>query len=236
MDRNTVNKSRGEKIMEEKKQDKVRTELKELAKNVDDSYLRIAELLTKVDANALWSTWGYPDFDAYLEKEVGFKYRKARYLINIWVKFIEELGQEPKNLSGVPYSKLNILYPVVNKSNVKKWLTKAEVTGHTALKAEVKKELGVIKEEVTQWSVYLYPEQKETVEKAVERAMDIAKTESRGHAIELMAIEFLSGHTKNKDKKALQKVMNGIERAFGIKLAAFDNAEIMKEWFKRAKE
>ena len=221
--------------MGEKKQDKVRTELKKLAKNVDDSYLRIAELLTKVDTDNLWSVWKYDSFDTYLEAEVGFKYRKARYLINIWVKFVEELKQTAESLGCVPYSKLNIIMPVVNKANVKKWLGRAAQVGHTLLKKEVKKELGVVSADVSQWSVYLYPEQKETVEKAVERAMDVAKTESRGHAVELMAIEFMSGHTKNKDKKALQKAMNGLERAFSVKLAAFDDAKKMAEWFKRAK-
>lgn len=213
---------------------KIRTELKELAKSVDDSYMRIAELLTKVDENNLWSEWKYSSFDAYLETEVGFKYRKARYLINIWVRFIQELKQDPHALAGIPWSKLNIIMPVANKSNVKKWLKNAESLGHMALKADVKKELGVKSTEVTQWSVYLYPEQKDTVERGVERAMDIAKTESRGHAVEMMAIEFMSTHTKNKSKKALQAAMHGIERAFGIKLISFEDGKKLKEWVKRA--
>lgn len=214
--------------------DQVRSELKGLVEDVDMSYLKIGKLLCKVSAGAMWAQWGYPNFPMYLEKELAFKYRKARYLISVWKTFIDEYGMAETDLHGIPYSKLAMILPVVNGTNLTHWINIARTGTVAEVKEAVTKALkGSGAEAAKPWTVLVFTEQRENIDAAVAAASEAAKTESRGHALDMMATEFLSSRTGgDTSKQSLQRIMRNIERAFGTTLVSFDSKETMQAWAK----
>lgn len=70
------------------------------------------------DEKAPWSAY-LGQFETYYSKQKVFSF------IQIYNKFVNELGLDSKILAEFPYSKLGLLVSVVNKENVNEWLEKA---------------------------------------------------------------------------------------------------------------
>ena len=68
------------------RQEIVREKILEAQGQIEGGYLEMAQLLTEAYHGDFHETWGFETFEAYCDKELDIKYRKARYFIDIWDK------------------------------------------------------------------------------------------------------------------------------------------------------
>src|SRR3972149_2729594 len=69
------------------KSEDIRKRILELTENIHSSYWELSKLLYDVGKNNLYREWGFETFDEYVEKDMVFGVRKARYLqkIQTWL-------------------------------------------------------------------------------------------------------------------------------------------------------
>lgn len=130
----------------------VHHEILELKKTYERTYFRMAELLYRVSTEKLYKRIGpgYKSFEKYVEKELDYSFRRAKYLASIWWWFGVEMAGHPKLLDGaheVGWTKAKELVRVVDLKNADEWfrLAKEKNTrdlgklARAALKAKGKK-------------------------------------------------------------------------------------------------
>jgi hypothetical protein len=73
----------------------------------------------------MYRQWGFDSFQEYVDQEVSFEFRKARYLMSIWHYFGEELSDHPdvfEKIKGIGWTKAAYLVDVVDDKNVDAWV------------------------------------------------------------------------------------------------------------------
>lgn len=200
----------------------VRKKVKVLVQNVDESYMDLGRLLFRVHAGHYWSDWGFEDFGAYVAEELGFEERKAKYLLAIWKRFRVDLGVPASKLKRIGWSKAKELLPVVDEKNYEEWLDKARTMKVRDLQKAVQKKRGkkTGSEGETFHSLNLKfsDDQWSNVETAMEQAASEADSDKKGHLIDLICTEYLSG--KIPAGKKLPWMLKNIERSFGVEVIA----------------
>jgi hypothetical protein len=117
---------------------RVRKKAKELAREVETNYMRLAEVLYEIyavpeDGNrekrAIYNVWGYSTFHGYVEEELGIQPKTADRLKRIWylIEVKCQFSDEVKDrLIPLGRSKVRELIRVINEDNVEEWLEHAE--------------------------------------------------------------------------------------------------------------
>lgn len=188
-----------------------------LTNTVDYSYFRLGGVLAVVQSNDEWfKDEGFDTFRDFIESKFGLQYRKAMYLIGIYTNIVEA-GVPYQKFDGIGWTKIKEIAGVVTPDNVDEWVDRAKTMSTLALNAYVKKYLqGTLKKSdekpgtgPTQYTVKVHPDQKATIEQAVEKAMKEANTEFKGVALEAVCMNYLSGAKVGKTKGTnLQALMN----------------------------
>lgn len=117
--------------------DQLRMRVLKLRDQMGESYFEMGRLLHRINREGLYTHWKGPDgrpyqhFSEYVEHEVDFAFRKAKYLMSIWWWFAEELGDQVvmEKIKQVGWTKAAMLVGVVDGKNVDLWLNKAKVLG-----------------------------------------------------------------------------------------------------------
>lgn len=214
----------------ENKPDRVR----EFLKNVSDAEGKLdiiaGELLFEVRENQWFKTYGYASFDEYLDKEVSFRRRKSYYLMRIYEKFVKELAIPVKVLRCAEWSKVKELVGVVTKEN---WAPLLEKTKTMSVPQTVEMVRGLKPkvvatktgeaEPVVKLSFGLYPDQAVNVRHALEIAAKEANSNSQGHLLDLICVDFVAGHAAAGDAltdtaSRLARIVNSLETTFGVKI------------------
>lgn len=101
-------------------------------------FLEIKEkkLYKKLEPDLTWS--GY-----LAQTELTFPRSQIYHLLQIYRKFIEELGQDVNELASIPSSRLIALYRIVNKENVKHIIAMAKTLLPSDFKKEVRQAKGL---------------------------------------------------------------------------------------------
>lgn len=198
------------------------------------------ELLYEVTQNKYWRVWNktfadgtsrpYESFDEYVEKELGFRRRKAYDLIDIYKTFIVELGISSEQLKSISWSKARLVTKVVDSHNADEVLKKIE--NMTVL--EIRGMVSVMKETGTsaiktptemdslvRVTFQLAPEQAENLAHALEVASTISGSEKPSHNMDLICTDFLSSSFVGGIEGSLAKldaIKSSVERAFGVRL------------------
>ena len=108
------------------------------------SFLFIGRELKKIKEDKLYRYLGsdspeYESFEGYVNSPtINMDLRKAYYLIQIWSTFCEGYKYKPEELSGIYWTALRAILPVVNKDNVSDMIEKAKTLTRTHLEQEVK--------------------------------------------------------------------------------------------------
>jgi len=108
------------------------------------SFLFIGKELKKIKEDKLYRYLGidspeYEKFETYVASPaINIDLRKAYYLIQIYSTFILKYGYKPEELSGVYWTALRILLPVINEHNVKDLVEKAKTLTRSHLETEVR--------------------------------------------------------------------------------------------------
>lgn len=223
---------------------KVRNSIQTLKQTIDASYLALGGLLYRVKHGRYFNTWGYDSFSDYTEEELGFRDRKARYLINIWKKFRVELNVSREDLQGVEWTKAAALKKVANKENVDDLIDEAKDKSVREVKEfvddvqaeqqaedleeeeeeEVKEETG--NEEVEKMhrdTFVFYDDQKDIVELAMSIAEEYTDNDREGYLLSMVATEYVASHT-GKDV-SMPWLLSRLQDVFDVRFIVLDEEE-----------
>lgn len=144
----------------------------------------------------------HANFKAFIEAETDLDYRKAMYLISIYVGIIEANIPWEK-VSGVGWTKLKDLVSILTQDNVDEWVTKAKNSNYHTLVAEIaayKKSLNgdatqapaPVDSVVSTLTFKVHDDQKDVINAALEKAMKAGSTDVKTVALEYMAHDYLA--------------------------------------------
>lgn len=173
-------------------------------------HIRLGILLGHIQASEHFTTLGFSNLREYLAARTDLEYRKAIYYINNARK-VQELGLKPEQLKGVTWSALRHIVGVMEKKNAKSWLDAARTLTQAALLEKVRaakqKQAGALpapdkgeageKPAPSLKQFQLYPDQKNTVEAAIEKAKGEAGVESTGAALDVIASAYTGSPPSN---------------------------------------
>lgn len=233
----------------------IRDRLIQLRDNVECAYLDMMVLLDKVlsarvGSEPLWKDWGYDSFDDYCQRELGFRERKAYYLLNLH-RQTSPMGPLPRSgVESMGWTKASLLAPLakkglINEQNVDKWVARATEASYDELrvltkaekrnaekKAEKLKDLSqessdeeeqeVVDAEVFIFRVGLFREQHLNWNEALRRARVITGSDKKPHLVDVIALAFNSEAFDTRET-ALDEICNRVERAYGVRLIALNN-------------
>lgn len=189
-----------------------------LIDSVDFSYFKLGGVLSAIQDNGWWE--GESDsFKVFIQDNFGLHYRKAMYLINIYDKLVEADIPWAK-VSGIGWTKLKELADILTVDNVDEWVELAKSMTTLNLQAAVKAaKAGELNADgttdpdssgVSTITFKVHPDQKETINQAVESAMEEAETEFKGVALEAICMNYLAGgSTKKTPVPSLTALMEG---------------------------
>ena len=176
--------------------------LREMEEQLEFQHLRMGVLLSHMQSSELYLTLGYATLRDYIVDRTGMQYRKAMFLLSN-ANAVKELGIPPAHLKGVSWSALRYIVQVMDKDNYKKWLEAAQNLTHVALIEEIRqakaeaagalpKPLAEGEEKPKPQSKLfnLFPDQKASVEAAIEKAKAEGHVESTGAALDLIAASY----------------------------------------------
>lgn len=126
--------------------EKLRNRVAELRDRMTEDYFEIGRLLYYIQQRGIYRLWEGPDkkpyetFSDYVEHEVAFKYRKAKYLMGIWWWFGEKLDDPAvfDQVKSIGWTKAAALVGVVDEKNVVQWVEKATELKVKELESEVR--------------------------------------------------------------------------------------------------
>lgn len=222
-----------------------------LVQVVKESYVELTELLweikTKEHFRKLKGKDGEPfdRFEDYVEDRLGWKDRKADYFVSIHEK-LTLAGAPKKSLATIEWSKASQLTALPEAERqpgkIEKWIEKAQDMKFLDLKAEVVNarnesraaEAGQRKpadvEPKVKAEFYLAPAQASNVQLAVTTAMKVGNSDKKGHCLDLICTEFLTGRAEEAGVK-MHRILSSVERIFDVQIVAMkikgDDTEIV---------
>jgi len=194
------------------------------------------EMLYEVHSNDYWKayigTFGddtreYASFEEYALHELGFKKRKAYYLVNIYKKFCVELGLSPDILKGLEWSKAKEVVDVIDADNWVEILDKLKSMKVSEVKAMVREMKGLASgsdgepSDIVRRAFALHEDQAIIVDEAVTLAKTMSGSDKDNFALELICADFMASSAGSGLTGALSKLEVGVknlEAAFGVKL------------------
>lgn len=191
----------------------------DLIEQGDRSVFELGSILLKVEEDALHGE--DLDFKAWVA-ELGLKYRKARYLVDI-ARTIRDLKIEWKNVEHLGWSKLARVCPILTGENQKDILqdvaemSLADIEDYVrAYKKGTK--LEKMEDPMVRFACKMTAEAKEVVDTAVEKAQKEGNTDQLGVAVEYIAQSYLTGgKTESIETKlkglTIQEVAHLVEEA-----------------------
>lgn len=193
------------------------------------------EVLYEIKHKEYWKEWGYSDFKDYIEEEMEFKWRKGYYLVEMYDKFVVELGLSKEELIGIEWSKAKELVSVITAKNSKGLLKKLSKNSLKEIKKIVKrmknKAAGIPEEDDDTEATSGEPQQRLNVVlkggqiRNVEDAMAIAQqatgSEAGGNLLDLICTEFLAGKVDDLNVQAMTGVedhIKNLERVYNCNI------------------
>ncbi len=220
----------------------MRMKIQDLRQRVEQTYLEMGGLLRRVYDGCLFKEWGYENFRSYIEAELGYKERKAYYLMEVQKTLQETLHLAPETIAKVEWTKARMLVPLVEKSGVgasemETWIEDATHISAKQLQAKVQDRIypggkptqagaaeeSVEKEVLTVFRAGLFAGQMKTVEAALEKAKGMADSDKTGYLLECICTAFLADGT-NKNA-LLSRIFHSIQTAYGVYLIALDKSK-----------
>ncbi len=183
-----------------------------LIDSADFSYFKLGGVLSAIQENDWWQGEDYTKFKEFVPGEFGLHYRKALYLIDIYDCLVE--AEIPwYKVSGLGWTKLKELAKILTQENVDEWVAKAQDTSTIGLIAAVKAfKQGELSTDgttdpdssgVSTVTFRVHPDQKETINEAVDQAMEDSDTEFKGVALEAICMNWLAGGSTKAAPKPL---------------------------------
>lgn len=175
-----------------------------LLDSADFTNFKLGGVLGSILGHQWWKEEGFVSFKEFLSTKFPMvKYRKAMYLIDIYVALVES-GVTWTKVGHLGWTKLKELATVINKDNVDDWVAKAENLTVLQLIEEIRKaktklqnpgepDADAAPSSVTTITFKVHADQKETIRDAVEKAKEEAETAYDAVALEAICLNYLSG-------------------------------------------
>lgn len=190
------------------KQDDVEAEISAHLKSEGLNDFRLGGLLLRLlEIGTFGDNTAFKD---YISGKWGLKYRKARYLIELYTGLLKA-GVPWDTVAGIGWSKVITLLPVLTAENATEWVDKAVAYNNDTLQAAVQASLSsgeAVPQAATMEASKLKtltfnvgPDQEDLIKEAVEDAMKKGQTEHKGVALELICTEYLGNNSGMKAKK-----------------------------------
>lgn len=125
----------------------VRQRLQEIRRGSTLSKWDEGELLAEVMDGGYYDGYGFQSFDHYCREELGYADRTGFRRMGVWRTFHQELGYEREQLANHQWSKLELIFGIVKKSNVEGWLSDCEKLSFDQLEYKVKDFKGRVDEQ-----------------------------------------------------------------------------------------
>ncbi len=191
---------------------KALNEADRLAENIEVNYFKMGGVLKLINDNSWFE--GFEDFDLFVEEKYGFAGRKARYLIAIYDNLVTK--QIPwEKVSGLGWTKLKDLAPVLTPENVDEWVAKAEKLTVKELQAILKAETGEggektakTTDDVIKMQFKLKPDQHDIITQALAKAKGELQTEYDTVALENICSGYVGGNTSVTKAFSLDEVID----------------------------
>lgn len=198
-----------------------------------NAYWDISVVLHQIFHESLYHGWGFESFQEYVEKELDWCLAKGKQLVNLQDWF-DKISDEriKKWMQSLGYAKARILKNVVTLENADEWRNR--VDGKTLV--EIQAMLRDAREEdvdtsgdgeensvekASNFTVKVFPKQRENLVRAFDLGKDISGSEKDGHVADLIATEFLSTHNGIDN---VQEYLRSVERICGVNIIAYDSA------------
>lgn len=120
----------------------IHQEILQLKNIAGGAFIVIGQRLKEIKEKELFrflGDGGYETFESYLgSPELQFDRRKAYYLMQIYSTFCENLAIKQEDISGIYWTTLRQILPVVNKENHEEWIEKARTLSRSDLELELR--------------------------------------------------------------------------------------------------
>ena len=169
--------------------------------SIDFTYFRLGGILSQVQNNGWYSASGYETFRDFVKGEYNMEYRKARYLMAIYVSLVES-GVSWEKIKHLGWTKVSLLSPILNNVNVDSWVKIAEAATVLQLAEAVKLGKGTVAginakiepptNPVTTVTFRVHADQKEVIMSALSKMKADISTEFDSVALETICLSSLS--------------------------------------------
>ena len=211
---------------------KALNEADKLAENIEVNYFKLGGVLKLINDNSWFE--GFPSFDDFVYEKYGFQGRKARYLVSIYDNLVTK--QIPwEKVSGLGWTKLKDLAPILTPENVDEWVAKAEKVTVVELQALIKaqkpaeegEKTAKTTDEVVKVTFKLKADQAEIVTQALAKAKGELHTEFDTVALENICAGYVGGTSAVTKPFSLDEVIEAtgfepIMKAIADKFPQFD--------------
>ena len=225
----------------------IRDRVKDLRRAADKSYWDLSVALHDVYAQSYYQSWGFESFQDWVESDLDFQYRRARYLVSIQDWFGKMKPSVQAWVSELGWTKAKELVGIVTDDNAASW--KRRLAGKSfkeidalikAHKQKVRDDAAAIdsggdsastdsdsdaatstEEKASKVSFMLFEVQKANVDMAIESAKAAANTTKPGHALDLICTEYLAS---TNGVSNLSSYLQKVEEATGLRILAWDPA------------
>lgn len=223
---------------------KLEKEALRLKKNAEKDYLELAECLARIrdefgkakSEKSSKKDLGHPSFEVWAETVLGWKRRKAMYILGIWDNMYVKAGISKKQIEEIEWSKAAELSRLAKDGkltvkNVDKWAGRAASMNVPRLqemvRAELKDEAAKPGVELLRSFVFrLYPDQAKNVEIALDVARELLQTDAAklGHQLDMICLEFNASHQREREDRevAIHRLCTRIQDLFAVKLIVID--------------
>ncbi|MEG1728161.1 MAG: hypothetical protein RR280_01275 [Bacteroidaceae bacterium] len=186
---------------------------------VDSTYFRLGGILAKILENKWFDD--HETFGEYVEETFGFKERKARYLIEIYVELVNQRIPHEK-VSILGWTKIKMLAKHLDVNNVDEWVERASNLSVRELEAVLKAQEGGEGEEgedkntetknsVKKMTFQCHPDQVDAVNAALAHAKAEKDTEFDNVALEHICNSYLSGTGGQLSEEGLVAMFKGMD-------------------------
>jgi hypothetical protein len=211
----------------------IRSTLHKAVKIDEQINLITGELLYEVRENKYYKEWTFEDeetketknynkFDDYCLEELGLNRRKAFYLVDIYSKFVVDLGLSREQLRELEWTKAAIIVKQITAESAEEWLGRMKTMSKRQLQEYVKGLKGEGGDtEYKRKTFKINADKYETVEQALEVMGKMQPSDSEGDHLHAICAEFMSGATavgKEGAWNKLQVAIRNIEAGFGVEI------------------
>lgn len=220
-----MSKSKGAEVVTdvEQRAEVIRKRLLDNVRAIEEGYVVVAKDLLEAHENGYYLMWGYSNFKNYCHEELGVRASRARYFVLI-ARAMRQFNLDVDRIISIGWTKMREIVPLLTDNNYEAWLNRAEevtadqlrhITRDAGPESKVE-ELGTPK--IYSLQLRMSEDEHSIITDAIDRAKDIAGTDSAVTALEVIAYDWIQQSADGPVQTDLATVLKWIEKVYGVAL------------------